>query len=90
MAITSSSTLSDVLDQYNNNLIWEDSTTTATNALEAIRWLMINRAKIQETTEHKLDFEAMQVQADQIKAYLDVRRSTTRSSFVAGKAKYPW
>ena len=46
MALTSSSTLTDALAQYNDSLSWEGNATKAPLALEAVRWLLANRAQV--------------------------------------------
>ena len=43
MALTSASTLTNALAQYNDNLLWDGDITKARLALEAIRFLLINR-----------------------------------------------
>ena len=43
MALTSASTLTNALAQYNDNLLWDGDVTKARLALEAIRWLLANR-----------------------------------------------
>ena len=59
MVLSSASTLEDALDQYSDNLLWEGNATKALNALEAIRWLLINRSKVQEKDGIKRDFESL-------------------------------
>lgn len=43
MSLSSSSTIHDAIDQFNDNLSWEGSPTKAKLALEAVRWILMNR-----------------------------------------------
>lgn len=87
MALTSSSTLADALGQYNDNLLWDESATKAQNALEAIRWLLANRAQNMESTEHKQEYASMSAEKTRIESYLQTQ-NTTRTSFVRAKARW--
>lgn len=59
MALTSSSTVATALAQYNDNLRWWESTTTAGNLLEAVLWLRGNRARIAADAGTSFSFEPL-------------------------------
>ena len=59
MALTSSSTLSDALDQYKDNLLWEGNITKAQNCLEAIRFLLVNRAQSKTINGRTSNYESL-------------------------------
>jgi hypothetical protein len=59
MALTSSSTLNDAIDQAMNNLAWEGDVTKARDYLEACRAIRILRAQGITTTNQTINFEQL-------------------------------
>ncbi len=89
MALDSTSTHQDALDQLNDNLSWEGSPTKAALALEAVRWLLFNRPKASADDGISLDFQDLKDLEDRLQRYVDANGSTgraARSSFVRGRA----
>lgn len=85
MALTSSSTLDDALAQYNNNLAWDGDITKATNALEAVRWLLANRPKTIATNNRNINFESLLREQEKLENYVTkFGSSVNRCSFVRG------
>lgn len=81
MALTSSSTLSDALDQYKDNLRYWQSADTAANLLEAVMYLLACRpetlaAAEQSVTHSKLDELRTRLEPMVVNA-VDTRETTT-------------
>lgn len=57
--ITSASTLTDVLAEYNNSLLWEGNLTLARQRLAAVRWLIANRPKDTDVKGQAFSFDVM-------------------------------
>ena len=86
MALTSSSTLTQAIAQYNDNLLWEGDLTKARNALEAIRFLLVKRPTRMTSDAEVLDFESLKDQAKNIETYLNMNSaSIAQTSFVQGR-----
>ena len=86
MALTSSSTISDAIDQYNDNLSWEGSATKAALALEAIRYLLINRPTEIATNNRNVNFESLAEEKRRLEKYLKFAGANVdRSSFTRGR-----
>ena len=85
MALTSSSTLTDALAQLNNNLAWEGSATKAADALEAVRWLLFNRAKIMANGGTSYNFEELAEMEKKLDAYVSKVGTSNRTSFTRGR-----
>lgn len=86
MALTSSSTLSDALAQYNDNLSWDGDATKATNALEAIRWLLINRAQATSRNGRTINFAALEIEKKKLESYVnEFGTNANRTSFTRGR-----
>ncbi len=69
MALTSSSTLTDALAQYNDNLSWDGNVTKARLALEALRFIRINRPQAtgrESVSISYIDFEGEIKKLEQI------------------------
>lgn len=87
MALTSASTLTDALAQYNNNLAWEGNATKATDALEAIRWLLVNRAQTIGEAGVNLNYAGLEQEKERLKAYVaTVGAASSRAPFTQGRA----
>ncbi len=63
MSLTSSSTRADAIAQYNDNLNWEGSAAKAVLALEAVRFLLINRPQSLSESNRSLSYE---IQDDEV------------------------
>ena len=85
MALTSSSTITDVLAQYNDNLSWTGNPTKAAAALEAIRWLIVNRGRSVYDGASRIDFQSLLDERDTLEAYVNTASSTRRSPFTRAK-----
>lgn len=87
MALDSSSTLQDALDQRNDNLLWEGSPSKARLALEAIRWLLTNRALISANDGVSLSFAEMSKEKQKLENYVDNvgQGASRRTSFTRGR-----
>ena len=59
MALTSASTIDDALAQYNNNLSWEGDAAKAAAALEAVRFILVNRPNVIATNSRSINFESL-------------------------------
>lgn len=92
MAITSSSTQADVLAQFNDNLGWEGNVTKAKAALEAVRWLVINRPEsIRFSDGRAMNYAALLDEKNRLEAFVNANDSTVRSrqcSFTRGRMLY--
>ena len=89
MALTSSSTLSDALAQYNDNLSWEGSASKAVLALEAVRWLLANRAQGFSIEGRSLNYASLEKEKDQLETFVANNSTTStaaRSTFTRGRA----
>jgi len=86
MAIGSASTLAEVLVQYNGNLDWDGDLTKAAAALEAVRWLLVNRPASMIREGHRLDYAALDAQRQELERFVRAGRATGRVSFTQGRA----
>ena len=86
MSLTSSSKISDALNQYNDNILWEGDTTKARSCLEAIRFILANRPARFANDGESMDYESLKDQAKTIENYLAGSTSTiARTSFTQGR-----
>jgi hypothetical protein len=85
MALTSASTLTDALNQYNDNLSWDGSTAKAILALEAVRWLLANRPQMSSEASGQINFNALDQEYQRLTKYVGSVGSTKRVSFVQGR-----
>ena len=85
MALSSSSTLTDALAQYNDNLAWEGDITKAQNALEAVRWLLVNRANASTVAGRQISFTDLAEEKRRLEQFVMAAAATNRSSFTRGK-----
>lgn len=89
MALTSSSTMTEALAQLNNNLAWEGSPSKATDCLEAVRWLLFNRAQSMSTDGRSLNFEQLKEQEQKLSEYVasvGTAAQSQRRSFTQARA----
>jgi len=70
MSITSTSTLAEVLAQYNDNLSWEGNPTKAALALEAVRWLLVNRPAELSQNNRNTKYSTLQEMERQLSAFV--------------------
>lgn len=70
MAITSASTLDEVLAQYNDNLSWDGDAIKAVLALEAIRWLLVNRAASFSQAGRSINYSALEQEKSRLEDYV--------------------
>jgi hypothetical protein len=90
MALTSSSTYSEAIDQYLDNLSWEGDVTKARAALEAVRFLMLKRATRSSAADGRsVDYESLTAVQERLENYLNTVDTTNRprASFVQGRAR---
>ena len=86
MSLSSTSTLDDALAQYNDNLSWDGDITKATNALAAVRWLLINRPREIATNDRSINFELLAEEQGRLEKFVSNFSSTVnRSSFTRGR-----
>jgi len=86
MSLSSSSSMQDAKDQYNDNLLWEGDTTKASNCLEAIRYILANRPIRVASDTESMDYESLKDQVQQIKDYLGSATTTiNKTSFTRGR-----
>jgi len=86
MALTSNSTIEDALNQYNDNLSWEGNLTKATNALEAVRYILANRPKMIASSERNINFDSLLGEKEKLEAVVSKFSSNVnRSRFTRGR-----
>jgi len=86
MSLSSSSTLADALAQYNDNLDWEGNITKATAALEAIRFLLVNRAKSIGRNDRTINYESLLDEKRRLEEFVKLNKSTVnRAPFTQGR-----
>ena len=86
MALNSSSTKTDALAQYNDNLSWEGNPTKAALALEAVRWLLINRPQSISKGDRSLNYAEMSAEKNRLETYITSRgNAVNRTSFTRGR-----
>lgn len=86
MALTSASTLTDALAQYNNNLSWQGDATKAAAALEAVRYILVNRPRVIASNNRNIDFESLRAEKERLETFVDSQQAqSSRSSFTRGR-----
>ncbi len=70
MTLTSSSTLQDALDQYADNLSWEGSPAKAVLALEAVRYILLNRAEATATNGRSANYASLEAEKARLESYV--------------------
>lgn len=88
MAIDSTSTLTDVLAQYNDNLDYDGNATKAALALAAVRWLLINRAQTTADGGTSLNYASLEKEKERLEDYVNQigAGASRRSLFTRGRA----
>jgi len=82
MSLTSSSTRVNALAQYNDNLGWEGNPTKAALALEAIRWLLVNRPSRIAQNDRSLDYEPLLEEKKKLEGFIAVAGSNSITRMV--------
>ena len=88
MALSSSSTVIEALDQYADNLGYDGDLTKSMAALEAVRFLLVNRAKVMSEGAASLNFESLEDERRKLEAFVQAASSTAqaaRSPFTRGR-----
>ncbi len=86
MALSSSSTLQNALDQYNDNLSWEGDAVKAAAALEAVRYILVNRPRIVATNDRNINFDSLAAEKERLEAYITATQAqSSRCSFTRGR-----
>jgi len=86
MSLTSSSTRANALAQYNDNLTWEGNATKAALALEAIRWLLVNRPSRIAESSRSLDYESLIDEKKRLEEFVTLNSSAVnRATFTQGR-----
>lgn len=81
MALTSASTIDDALNQYNSNAGWDGDITKARLALEAVRFLLVNRPIETAAAEHRIQYAALEAERAALERFVGANR-TDRASYV--------
>ena len=88
MTITSTSTIDQVIAQFNDNLVWEGSPFKAVLALEAVRWLLVNRAQATNVRGRSWNWTQLETMEGKLASYVDANSTTSkanRATFTRGK-----
>jgi len=90
MSLSSSSTLEDALAQYNDNLNYDGDVSKATLALEAVRWLLVNRPQSGSDSGVRLDFEDLAEEKKRLEKIVRLEGNrANRSCFTRGRPRQP-
>jgi len=86
MALTSSSTLTDALSQYKDNLAWWESETKAANLLEAVLYLLACRPEQLATASQQVTHSSLAALQGKLEAkVLNTASGAQRANFVRGR-----
>ena len=86
MSLTSSSTLTEALNQYNDNLLWEGDITKAQNALEAVRYILANRPNRVTSAVRSINFAELAMEKEKLETFVARSGSSVnRSLFTRGR-----
>ena len=85
-------TIAEALSAYNSNLDWDSSLTKARTALDALRFLKINRAYQSGAGGASLSFEGLSEEISKIEAFVNgasgANPTTPRRSFTLARGQY--
>lgn len=70
MALTGTSSLAEALAQYKDNLSWEGSPAKAVLALEAIRFILMERPSQLATAGRSLNYESLLSERSRLEQYV--------------------
>lgn len=87
MALTSKSTINEALDQFNENLVWEGNGTKANLALEAVRFLLINRAQSYSIQGRSISRESLLEAEEKLSKFVNDFVNSNRQRFVIARPK---
>ena len=76
------------LTQWNANALWHESTTKAGLALEALRYLIVNRAQSSGHAGTNLNYEMLQEEVKKIEKYLGLTGAVAASARNTGLFKF--
>lgn len=76
------------LAQWNENALWHESTTKAGLALEALRYLIVNRAQSSGHAGTNLNYEMLQDEAKKIEKYLGLTGAVAATARTTGLFKF--
>ena len=85
MALTS---ITAALAQYNTNALWHESAVKANLALEAVRYLIVNRAQSSGHAGTNLNDEILQDEAKRIEKYLGLTGAVAATARNTGLFKF--
>ena len=86
MSLSSASTRAEALAQYNDNLDWQGSGTKARLALEAVRWLLINRPQNISENSRSLSYESLLDEKRRLEEFVALNSSAVnRAPFTQGR-----
>lgn len=86
MALSNSSTLSDALAQYDDNMSWEGDASKAVLFLAAIRWLLVHRPQTNSIQGRTIGYNALESQKAEVAAYVATHgANVNRASFVRAR-----
>lgn len=84
MPLSSSSTVADALNQYNDNLDWDGDAAKAKLALAAIRFLQANRPDDNIVAGRTFNFGALDLEKAKILQEIRISDTTSRTSWTRG------
>jgi len=76
------------LTQWNENALWHESTVKANLALEALRYLIVNRAQSSGHAGTNLNYEMLQDEAKKIEKYLGLTGAVATAARTTGLFKF--
>ena len=71
-------TIAEALAAYNANLDWDDSPAKAAICLQAIRFLLVNRAQMQSVAGASLNFAALEQEHDRLQDFVRATSTTSK------------
>lgn len=87
MSLTSSSTIQEALNQWNDNLLWEGSASKTALALEAGRFILANRPLVHTHLGTTINFISIEKTVEKIEKYYATVRTSNRAVFTRARAK---
>ena len=84
MSISSTSTFTQVLAQYNDNLSWDNDLTKATLALEAVRWLLVSRPENMSRTTRNFSYSDLEKELERLTKFVNNQTSGVKSGSKRG------
>ena len=84
MALTKDSTLQEALDQWNDNLAWEEDVTTAKAARDAARWMLANRPAQSSGPSVTLSYADLEKDLVRLEALVRAMSTTNRRRWTRG------